>query len=194
MAAPVYALVLGFCAWHLAGALEGQVRDAYARVFCSRARAQGEGEGRAPKGAGAVTATAGARESERGGELDGTPGAKPTTANTNTNADPFLSRALTPHALHALFLTLTILLTGHVQIMLRQAASLPVVYWAAAWLFMGGADADADADADANADGKKEKKKRQTGARAAWGRAWVGWSVVWGAVSLVLWVAFLPPA
>ncbi|KZV80510.1 glycosyltransferase family 76 protein [Exidia glandulosa HHB12029] len=79
----------------------------------------------------------------------------------------FRSTRLTSHALHALFITLTILLGGHVQIMLRLAASMPFLYWSAAWLWL-------------------EHPK--------WARAWVGWSACWGAISVILWAAFLPPA
>lgn len=81
----------------------------------------------------------------------------------------FLSPTITPHAIHALILTLTLLLTSHVQIILRLAASMPCTYWAATWLVL-------------------EVQDRR------WARLWVGWSVVWGAISLVLWAAFLPPA
>lgn len=87
----------------------------------------------------------------------------------NNTDSSFLSPTITPHAIHALILTSTLLLTSHVQIILRLAASMPCTYWAAAWLIL-------------------EVRDRR------WARLWVGWSVVWGAVSLVLWSAFLPPA
>jgi phosphatidylinositol glycan class V len=61
----------------------------------------------------------------------------------------------------------TLLFASHTQIVLRLAASMPIIYWAAAWLLL-------------------EHPK--------WGRAWVTWSVLWGAVSILLWGAFLPPA
>ncbi|KAL1743138.1 glycosyltransferase family 76 protein [Schizophyllum fasciatum] len=80
---------------------------------------------------------------------------------------PFLSPALTPHVLHATFMALILLFASHVQIVLRFAAAMPTTYWAAAWLMAHHPRA---------------------------GRAWVAWSVVWGALSVLLWVAFLPPA
>ncbi|GJE96715.1 glycosyltransferase family 76 protein [Phanerochaete sordida] len=81
---------------------------------------------------------------------------------------PFLAnKNIAPHALHALALGLVLLFAAHTQIALRLAASLPATYWAAAWLVV---------------------EHPRTG------RWWVGWSVVWGAVSVVLWAAFLPPA
>jgi phosphatidylinositol glycan class V len=85
-------------------------------------------------------------------------------------ADPgraFLSASIAPHAIHALFMSATLLFASHTQIVLRLAASMPIIYWAAAWLLL-------------------EHPK--------WGRAWVTWSVLWGAVSILLWGAFLPPA
>jgi phosphatidylinositol glycan class V len=79
----------------------------------------------------------------------------------------FLHPALTPHAIHALFLCTTVLFTSHTQIILRLSPSLPLTYWAAAWLL-------------------SEAPK--------WGRWWVGWSLVWGALSVVLWGTGFPPA
>jgi phosphatidylinositol glycan class V len=80
---------------------------------------------------------------------------------------PFLSHTITPHVFHSIILSTAILLASHVQIILRLAASMPLTYWAAAWLL--------------------HEYPRC-------GRWWVGWSVVWGAASVVLWGAFLPPA
>ncbi|KAI0822156.1 GPI mannosyltransferase 2 [Trametes gibbosa] len=80
---------------------------------------------------------------------------------------PFLPRSIAPHAVHALVLSLLLLFASHTQIVLRTAASMPFTYWAAAWLVVE---------------------------HSRWGRWWVGWSVVWGAVSCVLWAVFLPPA
>ncbi|EMD32128.1 glycosyltransferase family 76 protein [Gelatoporia subvermispora B] len=80
---------------------------------------------------------------------------------------PFLGSSLAPHALHALIFTLLLLLNSHTQIVLRLAASMPFTYWTAARLVM-------------------ESPR--------WGRWWVAWSVVWGAISVILWAVFLPPA
>ncbi|CAL1707970.1 unnamed protein product [Somion occarium] len=82
-------------------------------------------------------------------------------------SSPFLTTRLIPHAVHAFIFTNILLFASHTQIILRLAASMPFTYWAAAYLVM-------------------EYPKA--------GRAWVTWSVVWGAVSLVLWTTFLPPA
>jgi phosphatidylinositol glycan class V len=79
----------------------------------------------------------------------------------------FLSPSLLPHVLHALALALILTLNAHVQISLRLLPSLPLTYWAAARLMLD---------------------------LPKWGKAWVTWSVMWGAVSCVLWAVFLPPA
>ncbi|KAI0958319.1 hypothetical protein AcV7_004170 [Taiwanofungus camphoratus] len=83
------------------------------------------------------------------------------------STSPFLAPSLAPYVIHALFVTLLLLFAAHTQIILRLAASMPVTYWAAAHLLVE---------------------------KPAWGSRWVAWSVVWGAVSLVLWTTFLPPA
>ncbi|KAJ2970795.1 hypothetical protein NUW54_g12651 [Trametes sanguinea] len=79
----------------------------------------------------------------------------------------FLTPAIAPHVIHGLIFCLLLLFASHTQIVLRQAASMPLTYWAAAWLLV-------------------ERPKL--------GKWWVGWSVIWGAVSCILWAAFLPPA
>jgi phosphatidylinositol glycan class V len=82
---------------------------------------------------------------------------------------PFLSssESLHPHTIHALFLCTTLVFTSHTQIVLRLGPSMPVTYWAAAWLVV-------------------EKPR--------YGRWWIRWSVVWSVISAVLWGVFLPPA
>lgn len=80
---------------------------------------------------------------------------------------PFESQSLIPHGIHAFIFTLILLFASHTQIILRFAASLPFTYWSAAQLVFE---------------------------HPRLGKWWVGWSVVWGTVSLVLWSTFLPPA
>ncbi|KAI0808158.1 GPI mannosyltransferase 2 [Fomes fomentarius] len=84
-----------------------------------------------------------------------------------SSSSPFLRPSIAPHAIHTLALALLLLFASHTQIVLRLAAGMPLTYWAAAWLLVE---------------------------RPHAGRLWVGWSVVWGAISCVLWGAFLPPA
>jgi phosphatidylinositol glycan class V len=79
----------------------------------------------------------------------------------------FESQSLIPHCIHALVFTSILLFAAHTQIILRFAASLPFTYWSAARLLVE---------------------------HPQLGKWWVCWSVVWGAVSLVLWSTFLPPA
>jgi len=80
---------------------------------------------------------------------------------------PFESQSLAPHGIHAFVFTSILLFASHTQIILRFAASIPFTYWSAARLLVE---------------------------HPRLGKWWVGWSVVWGAVSLVLWSTFLPPA
>ncbi|KAI8976384.1 GPI mannosyltransferase 2 [Trametes punicea] len=87
--------------------------------------------------------------------------------NHNGAQPPFLSPSIAPHVIHALIHALLLLFASHTQIVLRLAASMPLTYWAAAWLLVEW---------------------------PALGKLWVDWSVIWGAVSCVLWGVFLPPA
>ncbi|KAH9978724.1 hypothetical protein BGW80DRAFT_1435149 [Lactifluus volemus] len=73
----------------------------------------------------------------------------------------------TAHAVHAAIFGLTLLTNAHTQIALRLLPALPSTYWAAAALVVE---------------------------RPRWGRAYIIWAVLWGATSIVLWAAFLPPA
>ncbi|KAJ7124894.1 GPI mannosyltransferase 2 [Mycena epipterygia] len=79
----------------------------------------------------------------------------------------FLSASITPHAIHALIMCAILLFASHTQIILRLAASMPITYWAAAWLLVD---------------------------HPKWGHAWVVWSIIWAVLSVLLWGAFLPPA
>ena len=86
---------------------------------------------------------------------------------TSTPSRSFKSLTIDPHVIHATILCLILLLASHTQIILRLAGSMPLTYWAAAWLL----------------------SKHQT-----LGRLWVTWSVLWSLISIVLWSTFLPPA
>ncbi|KIK67109.1 glycosyltransferase family 76 protein [Collybiopsis luxurians FD-317 M1] len=77
------------------------------------------------------------------------------------------SVALVPHAIQACVLCCTLLFGSHVQIILRLAPSMPLMYWAVAWLVIDHPKA---------------------------GKWWVGCSVVWGTIAILLWSVFLPPA
>ncbi|KAH9895752.1 glycosyltransferase family 76 protein [Cubamyces lactineus] len=85
----------------------------------------------------------------------------------HTSRSPFLSPTIAPHVIHALVLCFILIFASHTQIVLRFAAAMPLTYWAAAWLVVE---------------------------RPKWARWWIGWSVLWGATSCVLWGVFLPPA
>ena len=78
-----------------------------------------------------------------------------------------LTPSTLPHAIHAFVLTCMLLFGSNTQIILRLSSSMPFTYWSATRLFF-------------------EHPK--------WARAWITWSIVWGATSVVLWTTFLPPA
>ena len=74
---------------------------------------------------------------------------------------------LIPHAIYTGIFTMLVLFNSHVQIILRLSTSIPLLYWAAAWLLI----------------------------QKSWlAKVWISWSMIWGALSTVLWGAFLPPA
>jgi GPI mannosyltransferase 2 len=100
---------------------------------------------------------------------------EPSRTSVSLTVDPPAS--MLPHAIHALILSFTLLFASHVQIALRLASSMPIVYWAAAALIVRRVDGN-----------------KRTSSAWSWGYAWVSWSVIWGAVSVVLWTVFLPPA
>jgi GPI mannosyltransferase 2 len=99
----------------------------------------------------------------------------------------FLDPSLAPHAIHTLILAFVFLFASHVQTTLRLVAGMPFLHWGAAWLIMNDRYS---ARPTSREDGSKERKHPNW----RWGRVWVVWSMVWGVLSIVLWVAFLPPA
>ncbi|KIY50169.1 hypothetical protein FISHEDRAFT_39674 [Fistulina hepatica ATCC 64428] len=84
-----------------------------------------------------------------------------------SHPNPLLCVPIVPHAIHAVIFCSTLLFVSHTQISLRLVASMPFTYWAAAWLMIE---------------------------HPSWGKWWVCWSVLWAITSVILWVAFLPPA
>ncbi|GAA5954473.1 hypothetical protein JCM21900_006818 [Sporobolomyces salmonicolor] len=92
-------------------------------------------------------------------------------------ARPFLDEFLIPYVHLHTATTLLLLVSSHVQIVLRVCATGPTVWWFAADLLLVG---KAAADAERG--------------RTQWGRRWVGYCVVWGSIAVVLWATFLPPA
>ena len=79
----------------------------------------------------------------------------------------FQNATITPHAIHAIIFSFILIFASHTQIVLRLSASMPFVYWAAAWLVCE---------------------------YPSLGRLWISWSVLWGITSTICWATFLPPA
>ncbi|GAA6007329.1 hypothetical protein JCM10207_001590 [Rhodosporidiobolus poonsookiae] len=111
-----------------------------------------------------------------------------TAAATSALATEHVAR-LVPFVHLSTALYLLLFTTAHVQIALRVCVCDPVVWWWAAELVLRDASSRGEC-AKAGAGGRKEGKTR--GHR--WGVGWVGYCVVWGTVSIVLWASFLPPA
>ena len=88
-------------------------------------------------------------------------------SNNSSPSRSFRSPTIDPHAIHATIFCFILLVASHTQIVLRQAGSIPLNYWAAAWL---------------------------VSEHHTLSRLWVTWSVLWSLISIVLWSTFLPPA
>lgn len=84
---------------------------------------------------------------------------------TLTFPRPFLSSSLLPFIHLHTALTLLLLVSAHVQIVLRVCVTNPVLFWFIA----------------ANPNERIQRR-------------WIMYCVTWGAVSIVLWACFLPPA
>lgn len=85
---------------------------------------------------------------------------------------PFFNSSIAPHAIHAFLMSGILLFASHTQIILRLAPSMPFTYWAAAYILTHLKDCG----------------------HTFLARAWVVWALVWSVISVILWVAFLPPA
>ncbi|EIN11410.1 mannosyltransferase [Punctularia strigosozonata HHB-11173 SS5] len=99
--------------------------------------------------------------------------------NSDNLGRAFLNPTLAPHAIHAFILASTLLFASHVQIALRLTAGVPFTYWGVVWLL----SRDKTTPGHPNA-----------APRFRWGKIWITWSAIWGALSIILWVTFLPPA
>ncbi|KAI0739611.1 GPI mannosyltransferase 2 [Daedaleopsis nitida] len=185
LGAPPLALLFAFSLYHIRQALLPRLREVVSAPVASSGTARtpttpsaGSIHKSEPARTGIQAPSDAAHDRRHSRSTSTTPTATPTPASTSTSTStpipaatscltPFLRSSITPHAIHALAMSLLLLFASHTQIVLRQAASMPLTYWAAAWLLVE---------------------------RPRMGRLWVGWSVVWGAVSCVLWGVFLPPA
>lgn len=94
----------------------------------------------------------------------------PLQARTQTFID-VLSSDMLPHLLLHTLMTYIFIFQANVQIALRQCLYNPVVYWGIAGLL--------------NSDSAKER---------SWGHRYRLWCIIWGVISIFLWVMFLPPA
>ncbi|GAA6022403.1 hypothetical protein JCM10207_004755 [Rhodosporidiobolus poonsookiae] len=112
-----------------------------------------------------------------------------TAAATSALATEHVAR-LVPFVHLSTALYLLLFTTAHVQIALRVCVCDPVVWWWAAELVLR--DTEAGGKGVKPGAGRGRQEGQQGGKR--WGAWWVGYCVVWGTVSVVLWALFLPPA
>lgn len=121
-------------------------------------------------------------------------------ASRSSSAIPSKHHALLPFHLHHLLLTALLVFGSHTQIALRTAITDPVVWWNVASVAFRWEPLSAQSPPGASVPEQTKKSEAQSetslagGQMTTVGRIWVGWVVVWGAISLVLWSAHLPPA
>lgn len=90
--------------------------------------------------------------------------------SATAHPDPFFAPSIAPHAIHALLMSSILLFASHTQIVLRLAPSMPFTYWAAAYILTHSTH------------------------HPFLSRFWLPWAWIWSLVSVILWIAFLPPA
>ncbi|GAA5869590.1 hypothetical protein JCM16303_000518 [Sporobolomyces ruberrimus] len=105
---------------------------------------------------------------------------KPSSSVPNRSRRPVLSLELLPFIHLHTATTLLLLISSHVQIILRLCIVNPVVWWYASDLVLSN-------QTQGDEDGDWRKRKR-------WGERWVKYCIVWGTLSVVCWALFLPPA
>ncbi|GAA6005245.1 hypothetical protein JCM11491_002633 [Sporobolomyces phaffii] len=99
---------------------------------------------------------------------------------SRSNRRPFLNPVLIPFVHLHTATTLLLVVSSHVQIVLRLCIVNPVVWWYASDLLLA---------EETSGDGGQGWRTRKR-----WGETWVSYSIVWGTVSIALWALFLPPA
>lgn len=126
-------------------------------------------------------------------------------------SEPPKHPALLPFQILHLALTILLVFASHTQIALRVAITDPVVWWNIADVaFKWGPHALRQAGTTAAIKSvhphsspaedqaetvRKEQEEIAAGRRMTrWGRIWMGYVVVWGAISLLLWAGHYPPA
>lgn len=108
------------------------------------------------------------------------PGSSDDAEDRASASHPFLSPALLPFVHLHTALTLLLLVSAHVQIILRVCVTNPVLFW---FVAAGGVGGTTSLDRNAS-----------QGHCALTTTRWIVYCVTWGSVSVVLWACFLPPA
>jgi phosphatidylinositol glycan class V len=108
------------------------------------------------------------------------------------------SWTLAPFYIVHLALTLLLTFSAHSQIALRLSVTDPVIWWTVASLAVrrdtGGARIARDAGGKAAVAVKGDRPTQGMLVLTGFGKVWVSWVVVYGAISIPLWAGHYPPA
>jgi phosphatidylinositol glycan class V len=83
--------------------------------------------------------------------------------------------------------TLILLFASHTQIALRVSMGNPVLFWIVGAFV-------SNSSSSSSSSSRVKYRRGGEGCAAKWARRGIVWSCTWGAVSLVLWAGFYPPA
>lgn len=128
--------------------------------------------------------------------ITGSTGTSPLKGHGPPSLVPYVSTAtrqtnlhiLLPFYIHSLALTLLLLFSAHTQIALRVCVTDPVIWWSLAGLaFRWKGSSRSFGAASTDTEGKEDDMTRM-------GKVWVWWTIIYGAMSIVLWAGHYPPA
>jgi hypothetical protein len=116
-----------------------------------------------------------------------------------THITPFAAsdvtiRALLPFYIHSLALTLLLLVSAHTQIALRVCATDPTIWWSLAGISFQWRGRIDTASVKRGLDPDRGMGEAKQYGMTLVGRIWTWWSIVYGAISIVLWAGHYPPA
>ena len=91
-------------------------------------------------------------------------------------------------------MTALLIFGSHTQIALRVISTDPVFWWLLADLAFEKRKENESGDGDGGGDKSRGRGRGRGMAMTRLGQVWLYWTVVWGSVSIVLWVGHYPPA
>lgn len=110
-----------------------------------------------------------------------------------TISGPTSSRILLPLYIHSTALTLLLIFSAHTQIALRVCVTDPVVWWSLAGLAFKWQRSSAYPRKGDNMDKARPRGEDKMGMTII-GKIWIWWTLIQGAISIVLWAGHYPPA